>query len=37
LAAIVVIIIFVGVYPKPVLNLTKETADFLLTQMSYKQ
>lgn len=36
LAAIVVIIVFVGVYPKPVLELTKETADFLLTSMNYK-
>jgi NADH-quinone oxidoreductase subunit M len=37
LAAIVVIILFVGVYPRPVLELTKETANFLLTQMNYKQ
>ncbi|MBS1661532.1 MAG: NADH-quinone oxidoreductase subunit M, partial [Bacteroidetes bacterium] len=36
LAAIVVIIIVVGVYPKPVLELTKQTAEFLLTKMSYK-
>jgi len=36
LAAIVVIIVFVGVYPRPVLELTKETANFLLTQMNYK-
>src|SRR6185312_2442070 len=36
LAAIVVIIVFVGVYPKPVLELTKETANFLLTSMNYK-
>ena len=37
LAAIVVIILWVGVYPKPVLELTKETTDFILTQMNYKQ
>ena len=37
LAAIVVIIVFVGVYPRPVLELTRETANFLLTQMNYKQ
>jgi NADH-quinone oxidoreductase subunit M len=37
LAAIVVIILWVGVYPRPVLELTKETANFLLTQMNYKQ
>ena len=36
LAAIVIIIVFVGVYPKPVLELTKETADFILTKMNYK-
>lgn len=37
LAVIVVIIIFVGIYPRPVLDLTKETADFILTKMNYKQ
>ena len=37
LAAIVVVIVVVGVYPRPVLELTKETADFILTKMSYKQ
>ena len=36
LAAIVLLIVFVGVYPKPVLDLTKETADFILTKMNYK-
>ena len=36
LAVIVVLIVFVGVYPKPVLDLTKETADFILTKMNYK-
>ena len=37
LAVIVVIIVFVGIYPRPVLDLTKETADFILTKMNYKQ
>jgi NADH-quinone oxidoreductase subunit M len=37
LAAIVVIILWVGVYPRPVLELTKSTTDFILTQMNYKQ
>ena len=37
LAAIVLLIVVVGVYPRPVLELTKETADFILTKMSYKQ
>jgi NADH-quinone oxidoreductase subunit M len=36
LAVIVLLIVFVGVYPKPVLELTKETADFILTKMNYK-
>jgi len=36
LAAIVVLIIVVGVYPKPVLAMTKETAEFLLGKMNYK-
>jgi NADH-quinone oxidoreductase subunit M len=36
LAVIVVLIVFVGVYPQPVLNLTKETAEFILTRMNYK-
>jgi NADH-quinone oxidoreductase subunit M len=36
LAVIVVLIVFVGVYPKPVLDLTKETADFILAKMNYK-
>ena len=36
LAVIVVLIVVVGVYPKPVLDLTKETADFILTKMNYK-
>lgn len=36
LGAIVVLIVVIGVYPKPVLELTKETADFILTKMNYK-
>jgi NADH-quinone oxidoreductase subunit M len=36
LAVIVVLIVFVGVYPKPVLDLTKEAADFILNRMNYK-
>jgi len=27
----------IGVYPKPVLNLTKETVDMILTKMDYKK
>jgi NADH-quinone oxidoreductase subunit M len=37
LSAIVVIIVVIGVYPRPILELTKETADFILTKMSFKQ
>jgi NADH-quinone oxidoreductase subunit M len=37
LAAIVVLIVFIGVYPRPVLELTKETTDFLLSKMIFKQ
>jgi len=36
LAAIVVLILAVGVYPKPVLDLTKETVETILTKMNYK-
>ena len=36
LAAIVVIIVVIGVYPKPVLAMTKETTEFLLGKMNYK-
>lgn len=36
LGAIVVLIVVIGVYPKPVLELTKETTDFILTKMNYK-
>ncbi len=35
LAAIVVLILVVGVYPKPVLDLTKDTVETILTKMSY--
>jgi len=34
LAAIVVLIVVIGVYPKPVLNLTKETVDMILTMIN---
>ncbi|GGB18975.1 complex I subunit 4 family protein [Puia dinghuensis] len=36
LGVIVVMIVFIGVYPKPVLELTKDAADFILTKMNYK-
>jgi NADH-quinone oxidoreductase subunit M len=36
LAAIVVIIVVIGVYPKPVLNLTKDTVEAVITKMTYK-
>jgi NADH-quinone oxidoreductase subunit M len=36
LGVIVVLILFIGVYPKPMLDLTKDAADFILTKMSYK-
>jgi len=36
LSVIVVLIVFIGVYPKPVLELTKATADFILMKMNYK-
>jgi NADH-quinone oxidoreductase subunit M len=36
LGVIVAVIVIVGVYPKPVLELTKETAEFLLGKMAYK-
>ncbi|HEX9514148.1 MAG TPA: NADH-quinone oxidoreductase subunit M [Puia sp.] len=35
LAAIVVLILVVGVYPKPVLDLTKDTVETILTKMNY--
>jgi NADH-quinone oxidoreductase subunit M len=37
LGVLVVIIVFVGVYPGPVLEFTKETADLILKSMMYKQ
>jgi NADH-quinone oxidoreductase subunit M len=36
LAAIVVLIVVVGVYPKPMLSLTKDTVDMIITKMNYK-
>jgi NADH-quinone oxidoreductase subunit M len=36
LAAIVALILFIGVYPKPVLDLTKDTVESILTKMSIK-
>jgi NADH-quinone oxidoreductase subunit M len=36
LGVIVAVILFVGVYPKPVLDLTKDAADFILAKMAYK-
>jgi NADH-quinone oxidoreductase subunit M len=36
LAAIVGLIVIIGVYPQPVLGLTKEVTDFILSKMSYK-
>ena len=36
LAAIVLLIVVMGVYPKPMLNLTKDTVDMILTKMNYK-
>jgi len=36
LAVIVILIVVIGVYPKPMLELTKETADYILTKMNYK-
>jgi NADH-quinone oxidoreductase subunit M len=36
LSVIVLLIVIIGVYPKPILELTKETADFILTKMNYK-
>lgn len=36
LAAIVVLIVVVGVYPRPMLELTKETAEMILSKMNYK-
>jgi NADH-quinone oxidoreductase subunit M len=36
LGVIVVVIIFIGVYPKPMLEMTKDAAQFILAKMSYK-
>jgi NADH-quinone oxidoreductase subunit M len=36
LSVIVLLIVIIGVYPKPVLDMTKEAADFILTKMNYK-
>jgi NADH-quinone oxidoreductase subunit M len=36
LGVIVVIILAIGVYPKPVLNLTKSTVETIITRMNYK-
>ena len=36
LAAVVVIILIVGVYPKPMLELTKDTVETIITKMNYK-
>ena len=36
LSVIVVLILVIGVYPKPVLDMTKDAAEFILTKMAYK-
>jgi NADH-quinone oxidoreductase subunit M len=36
LAVIVLIIVVIGVYPKPVLGLTKDTVETIITKMNYK-
>jgi NADH-quinone oxidoreductase subunit M len=36
LGVIVILIVAVGVYPKPILELTQETAEFILGKMNYK-
>lgn len=36
LVVIVVLIVIMGVYPKPVLDLTKDTVEAILTKMNYK-
>jgi NADH-quinone oxidoreductase subunit M len=36
LAVLVLLIVIVGVYPGPVLNLTRETVEVILNKMSYK-
>jgi NADH-quinone oxidoreductase subunit M len=37
LVAIVALILVFGVYPKPMLDLTRETAEMILSKMNYKQ
>jgi NADH-quinone oxidoreductase subunit M len=36
LGAIVILIVVIGIYPQPVLELTKTTVDSILAKMSYK-
>jgi NADH-quinone oxidoreductase subunit M len=36
LVAVVIIIVIIGVYPKPVLELTKETVEMIVAKMNYK-
>ena len=36
LAAIVVLIVVIGVYPKPILELTRDTVEMIITKMNYK-
>jgi len=36
LGVIVILIVAVGVYPKPILELTQQTAEFILGKMNYK-
>jgi len=36
LSVIVVIIVVIGVYPKPMLDLTKDTVDMIIAKMNYK-
>ena len=35
LAAIVVLIVVIGVYPKPILELTRDTVEMIITKMNY--
>ena len=37
LAVLILIIVVVGVFPQPVLDFTKESAEFILKTMTYKQ
>ena len=36
LAVIVILIVVIGVYPKPVFELTKDTVEAILAKMNYK-